>query len=312
MPPLPRPASRICVALGCSTAEELGRVAEAEYKDGNTFLEFRLDHLKNPASGVDLIGSFRQRYPEAQILATCRHCHYQGHFKGLLSQQLLILRSAAEAGALAVDLEIEAAEQSAVEAGELRELSSLVVSFHDFSGTPALNAVRRRLQKIPADAYKLVTTIRKPGDTMRLVQFIREHSHALPLIALGMSEAGAATRILAPNLGCLFTYAAPSDVAGTAPGQISSKLMRGLYRCDKLTPQTRLYGIIADPVSHTKSPLIHNKAFHSRRLDAVYLPFLVAPSCLGEWMKLAVALPTSSGYSGIWMRSIRWPSGSVR
>ena len=296
MPLLPRSLPRICVALGCSTAEELGRTAEAEYKDGNTFLEFRLDYLKDHASGIYLMGTFMQRYPDAQILATCRHHHYHGGFKGLLSQQISILKSAAEAGALAVDLEIESAEQSNVEAAGLRELCSLVISFHDFTGTPALNAVKRRLRKIPADAYKLVTTIRKPGDTLRLVQFIRQDPHDVPLIALGMAEGGGATRILAPSLGSLFTYAAPADSAGTAPGQISSKLMRGLYRCDKLTAQTRLYGVIADPVSHTKSPLIHNKAFHSRRIDAVYLPFLVASSCLGEWMQLAAALPMA-GFS---------------
>jgi 3-dehydroquinate dehydratase/shikimate dehydrogenase len=67
--------------------------------------------------------------------------------------------------------------------------------------------------------------------------------------------------------------------------------MRSLYRCDKLSRQTRIYGVIADPVSHSKSPVIHNRAFQSRRIDAVYLPFLVAAPHLNEWMKLATQLP---------------------
>ena len=291
MASLPRSLPRICVALGFPDVDALTKCAEGEYKDGNTFLEFRLDHLSHPASGVELIRSFKGRHPDCKILATCRHRDNHGGFRGSISQQIAWLKAAAEAGAFAADLEIESAEATTNETSVLRTCCSLVVSFHDFVGTPALRTVSKRLQKIPADGYKIVTTIRKPGDTLRLIQFIRESSPTLPLIALGMSEGGAATRILGPSMGCRYTYAAPADLAGTAPGQISSKVMRNLYRCDKLTSQTRVYGIIADPVSHTKSPLIHNRSFQSRRLDAVYVPFLVAPSYLGEWMKLATALP---------------------
>src|SRR5436305_15179241 len=98
------------------------------------------------------------------------------------------------------------------------------------------------------------------------------------------------TRELATAAVCHYTYAAPDEAEGTAPGQTSSKLMRGLYRCEKLKRQTKIYGVIADPVAHSKSPLIHNRAFHSRRTDAVYLPFLVSAPQLGEWMKVAEAL----------------------
>lgn len=293
---LPPSLPRICVALGLSTTEELGRFAESEFKDGNLFLEFRLDHLTHPASGIELISRFLARYPEAKILATCRHRDHHGHFKGSVGEQAGLLKSAAETGAFAVDLEIESAERVMADAESLRSRCALVISFHDFVGTPALQMVLRRLRRVPADAYKLVTTIRKPADTSRLVQCIRQQPPDVPLIALGMGEAGVATRILSPSLGCVYTYAAPADLVGTAPGQISSKVMRSLYRSDKLTAETKLYGVIADPVSHTKSPLIHNKGFHSRRLDAVYLPFLVASSQLGDWMKLAGTLPMA-GFS---------------
>jgi shikimate dehydrogenase len=54
--------------------------------------------------------------------------------------------------------------------------------------------------------------------------------------------------------------------------------------------------VIASPVAHSKSPLIHNRAFQARRIDAVYLPFLVQQSQLDDWMKVAAKLPVA-GFS---------------
>ena len=55
MPALPKSLSRICVALGFPTPAALAHAAELEYKDGNLFLEFRLDYLPSPESGIALI-----------------------------------------------------------------------------------------------------------------------------------------------------------------------------------------------------------------------------------------------------------------
>ncbi len=295
MPSFPRSLPRICVALGLPTASQLGRAAEREYKDGNTFFEFRLDHLSDPSTGVDVIRSFRKNYPDTHILATCRQRQNNGRFSGDIQHQIALLRDAGKAGAAAIDFEIESAEHAKAALLALREAAPLFISYHNFQNTPALDPVLRRLQRLPADAYKIATTARKPSDTLRLIQFARAHRHA-PLIALAMSDMGIVTRVLAPALGCIYTYASPRENEGTASGQISAKLMRSLYRCEKLTAHSRIYGVIADPVAHSKSPLIHNRAFQARRMDAVYLPFLVGSSHLGDWMDVAAALPVA-GFS---------------
>ncbi len=295
MASLPRSLPRVCVALGFSTPNELSRAAEAEYKEGNTFFEFRLDYLRDPSGGVNLIRSFRKRYPEVHILATCRGKQNRGRFGGPVEQQIAILEDAAKAGAAAVDLEIESAESAQDRLAALSDSAALVISYHNFENTPALEAVLRRLQRVPATAYKIATTICKPSDNLRLLQFAREHRDP-PLIVIAMSEIGTATRVLAPSLGSLFTYASPLDSEPTGSGQIPARLMRTLFRCEKLTRQTRVYGIVADPVAHSKSPHIHNRAFQARRVDAVYLPFLVSSTHLKDWMTLAAALPVA-GFS---------------
>lgn len=41
----------------------------------------------------------------------------------------------------------------------------------------------------------------------------------------------------------------------------------------KINAQTRIYGIIGNPLSHTFSPAMHNAAFAARKINAVYLAF---------------------------------------
>lgn len=49
-----------------------------------------------------------------------------------------------------------------------------------------------------------------------------------------------------------------------------------------ISGKTTVFGVIGDPIEHTFSPLIHNRAIAAMELDAVYVPFHVAPERLGE------------------------------
>jgi len=115
-------------------------------------------------------------------------------------------------------------------------------------------------------------------------------------VLLAMGEIGFPTRVLSTSMGGLFTYAAPSTAEGTAAGQVSAKLLRNLYRVEKFTKSAKIFGVIADPVRHSISPAVHNRAFQSRRIDSVYLPFLVHPPQLKDFFLLAEKLPIS-GFS---------------
>ncbi|MBI4355193.1 MAG: shikimate dehydrogenase [Candidatus Omnitrophica bacterium] len=56
----------------------------------------------------------------------------------------------------------------------------------------------------------------------------------------------------------------------------------------------QLYGILGYPLKHTLSPAMHNAAFRSLRMDAVYVPFAVTPAQL----KTAIAGLRAVGVSG--------------
>ena len=289
------PLPKICVALGFTDVNTLLSHATQEVESGETFLEFRLDYLPQPMDGVKAIRRFLDKHPEICLLATCRRHQNHGHFNGSIEEQFRILDAAVEAGAGAVDVEIESAESASTGLDLLRGKTTLIISFHNFGGTPAVDAVLRRMMKIPADGYKLVTTARKPSDNYRVLSVGRSHSRT-PMILLAMTEMGLATRVLSTAFGGMFTYASPNSAEGTASGQINARLLRHLYRIDKFTRSAKIYGVIADPIRHSISPAVHNRAFQSKRMDAVYLPFLVHPPQLKDFFTLAEKLPVT-GFS---------------
>lgn len=290
-----RALPKICIALGLPDVPRLLEQARREAESGENFLEFRLDYLPDPVAGVKAIEQFLDEYPNCTILATCRRHQNHGKFNGSIEEQLKIYDLAIEAGARAIDIEIETAEVVPERCAALRTRAQLVVSWHHFETTPPLDPVLRRMRKVPADVYKLVSTARKPTDVGRILAASRL-SPKIPLVTLAMGELGFPSRVLSPALGAVYTYAAPAHAQGTASGQVNARQLRSLYRMDKFTKAAKIYGVVADPVRHSVSPYVHNRAFQSRRIDAVYVPLLVSANQLRDFFQFAEGLPLA-GFS---------------
>ncbi|HEV2198300.1 MAG TPA: shikimate dehydrogenase [Bryobacteraceae bacterium] len=289
------PFPRICIALGFPSVDDLLDHARAEYQAGERFFEFRLDYLPHPEQGVAAMRRFLQRHSDCVLLATCRRHQNHGRFNGSVEEQLQVLEAAIAAGAQAIDLEVESAESCSPRLEALRSRTYLFVSYHNYGGTPPLESVMRRMTRIAADAYKIVTTAKKPSDNCRVLDLARVHSK-VPTVLLAMGETGFPTRVLSTGFGGLYTYAAPNAAEGTASGQVSARQLRHLYRVEKISRDAKIYGVIADPVRHSISPAVHNRAFQARRMDAVYLPLLVHPAQLKDFFALAARMPLA-GFS---------------
>jgi 3-dehydroquinate dehydratase/shikimate dehydrogenase len=229
------------------------------------------------------------------ILATCRRHQNHGRFNGATGDQLRILEIAVENGACAVDVEIETAELVASKLSMFSGRAQLIVSYHNYENTPQIDQVIKRMTRVPADIYKLVTTARKPSDSARVLAAAKSSSR-VKMVVLAMGELGFPTRVLSTSWGGIFTYAAPMHAQGTAAGQVSARQLRHLYRIEKVTKSAKVFGVIAEPVRHSLSPVIHNRAFQARRLDAVYLPFLVSPPQLRDFFVAADKMPIA-GFS---------------
>ena len=220
-------------------------------------VELRLDGVKD----LDVAGALADRRRPA--IVTCRpRWEGGGHFDGSEDDRFRILRQAADLGAEYVDLEWKA-ERRFYEA--CRGRTRVIVSSHDFDGTPAdLRARVAAMRGMGGDVVKVAVAARSAGDCLALKRaFEGDEAH----VAIAMGAPGQFTRLLPAWTSSLWTYGGTN-----APGQVSTDDLVNRYRVRETTSATKVYAVTGSPLGHSASPAMHNAAFSALGLDAVYVP----------------------------------------
>jgi 3-dehydroquinate dehydratase type I len=228
----------ICLPISADTPEKL-LAAVRECGEGADLLEIRLDFLERPEE-ADIAGIAKAA--SLPLICTCRHGSEGGKWHGEEKRRIKILKNAAVSGATYIDVELISGPDVL---RELRETTSaagckLIVSFHDFSGTPARDSlldVMLGQQNAGADIGKIVVMAKSPRDVAVPFSIYHVADRAdFPLVAFSMGEPGRISRVACLAMGAPFTFAAPDTGAGTAPGQITVSEMRRLVKM-LLTPR---------------------------------------------------------------------------
>jgi len=262
---------RICAVVAAPTALEMAADIRSAVRQTPT-VELRLDWLASDAERSKLLAFVRKlplgRY---RLLATCRRKGAGGRFAGNINAQLYWLIQAREAGCQWCDIEVETLRKLPEQSARGYAVPArIMLSVHDFQRTPDLSKSIRLPPYSGVDAVKIAAHARTIKDSVRLLGWAQRSGDC---IAVPMGEVGLPARILALREGSTLAYAPVS--AATAPGQVSLHDLMHLYRAHELNPRTKVFGVIGDPVGHSLSPLLHNSAFVAKKVNAVYLPFLV-------------------------------------
>lgn len=97
----------------------------------------------------------------------------------------------------------------------------------------------------------------------------------VPIIGLVMGERGLISRILCAKFGGYLTFGTLEKGAVSAPGQPTIRDLLDLYNFRLIGPDTKVFGIIGNPVGHSKSPHMYNPAFKAVGFNGIYVPLLV-------------------------------------
>ncbi|HYE65306.1 MAG TPA: shikimate dehydrogenase [Pyrinomonadaceae bacterium] len=275
--------ARICVPICERNAKDLAQAA-ARAAELAEIIELRLDCLEeNQFSAVER--ELAVLFPERSrpFIFTLRSAEQGG--RHVLDRKKLFDFWSSEINGLLkanedfadVELEMALALIEAKRPVMALDWDRIICSHHDFSGVPAdLEKIFEQMAGTPARILKIAVRADDVMDCIPVFRLLdRAHHEGREMIAIAMGPAGAATRILGPARGGFLTYGSSDEAHATAPGQITAAALRDLYRVHKLDRETKIMGLVGQPVAHSVSPHIHNAAFAACDLNAVYIPFEV-------------------------------------
>jgi 3-dehydroquinate dehydratase-1 len=202
--------------LAAATADLSAEPAAREHAD---CVEFRMD-----LAGGDPLDALSAYDGELPLLVTDRPEWEGGEAADEGRIEDLVAAVEHEAVA-AVDVELhEVAGGDGLDVVEAARESGtkVVVSVHDFEGTPPRSELRRLVERASeyGDVAKLAVTAESPDDTLALLAVTRAHASAgRTLATMAMGEAGRHTRVVAPLYGSRIGYAPVDPARATAPGQ---------------------------------------------------------------------------------------------
>lgn len=264
----------ICVSIGRGRHKQILAEHAQLVEDGAELVELRLDYIRTPVNLKRLTGD-----RPGPVVITCRRRDDGGMWSGTEEARQVLLRSAIASGVEYVDIEEDLASVIP-RFGDTKR----IVSYHNFRETPGnIESVYDRMLQLDADILKIVTMANSPSDNLKMLELINRSD--VPTVAFCMGDIGTPSRILCGAFGAPFTYATFHHERSLAPGQLSYRDMVNQYRYNDLNSDTEVFGVIADPVGHSMSPLLHNRTFRDYEMNRVYLPFRVTEEELGEFLE---------------------------
>jgi 3-dehydroquinate dehydratase/shikimate dehydrogenase len=275
----------ICAVIGRTRHKMMHIEVQQAAKQGAKLIELRLDFL---AKAPDFKRLLDDR--PCPLIATFRRPTDGGRFKGNERDRQMLLRQAIVAGFDYVDLETDIAD-TIRRYGKVKR----IVSYHNLRETPAdLESIYARMCEQDPDIVKISVSAQAPADNLRVLRLM--HEAPKPTIAHCMGDLGTYSRLLSLRCGAPFTYAAFNKERNMAPGILSFHDLVKVYCADRIDRATRVYGVIGDPVGHSLSPLIHNRAMRTLGFNGLYVPFRVPRGELQSFVESFREVPVD-GYS---------------
>jgi 3-dehydroquinate dehydratase/shikimate dehydrogenase len=270
--------AKICVPVCVQRASELLRAINRAGEVAD-IIELRLDCLPrgelDSASSVlsSLIGKAK-----TLIVLTLRSGEQGGRASLNLDQRSQFWSSIGSTdGNCLKDFELDLVQEYRRRADEQADWNRVICSYHDFVGVPSdLEQIYEQMAATPARFLKIAVQADDATDCLAIFRLLeRAQGGGREMIAIAMGPAGIMTRILGPSRGSFLTYGSLDDESATAPGQLTARELREVYRIDRIDRKTEVIGIMGKPVGHSLSPHIHNAAFTAAGVNAVYIPFEV-------------------------------------
>lgn len=158
-----------------------------------------------------------------------------GEFMGTSKQRVAPLIEALERGSDWVDVPIQTESPLIKKVMEVKKTmaSKIILSYHNFKGTPSLSELKKIVQdarKKGADLVKIATFAESMDDNVTLFELTKcALRKRIPLCTNAMGPKGEISRVICPILGSALYYAPLTEAHRTAPGQMTKAELHAVW-----------------------------------------------------------------------------------
>lgn len=214
----------ICVSVAARSAQYAVKLLSSleGYAD---LAEVRLDY----ASGKIELDRIRAA-TELPLIATNRMKEQGGLWGGDEEDRINLLLSALDAGMEYCDFEISTIDHPRIVEEVHGRGSKLIASYHNFKDPLSRVEMEHALnvsKANKADICKVIGLAHAYSDNVACLAFLKRNPGN---ICFALGAAGVPSRVLSPLVGGAFTYASAGEGEEVAPGQITAKRMREIYK----------------------------------------------------------------------------------
>ena len=254
----------ICIPIISKTTEEaLNDIEKASKAD---IMELRIDYIKN----LDLTRLLKEK--KKKIIVTNRKKNEGGCFEGSEEERINTLKKSISLGADFIDIELSSGEKAIKELSKSKKDTKIILSYHNFEETPEnLEEIYKKIKAFSPDIVKIVTFANLSKDNLAIFNFLKNKKR---IISFCMGEKGTPSRILYKKFGSFLTFASLEKSKESAPGQLTFDEMKNIYRADSVNNNTKIFGLIGNPVSQSKSYFLYNTVFKKAGYNGIYINLL--------------------------------------
>ena len=251
----------LCIAVA-PVSRTLGMVDILNAAPQADLIEFRLDRLeKDPDIGQMIAVT------DKPILISCRRKKDGGDWTDSDEERLLLLRKAIVAGPAYIELELDIARQ-VPRFGKTKR----VISYTQLD-KPLTNIeqIYEQCLACQADVVKLVgptPTLEAAWPLLAAVSKKRD----IPIVGMGLGEAGVMFSILGRKYGSPWIYAALEQGLEAFEGQITVADLQSIYRASEIGPQSRFVAVTGFSENDRATARVLNAGFSHLGINVRCLP----------------------------------------
>ncbi|KAJ6380135.1 hypothetical protein OIU76_016733 [Salix suchowensis] len=282
----------VCAPLMARSVEQMVIDMQRAKAQGADAVEVRLDFIDSFQPSPDLETIIRNK--PLPVIIVYRPRWEGGQYEGDEHTRLEALRLAHDLGADYIDVELKVASYLVGEVKNKHQAGGkVIVSSYLNGATPSkedLGHLVARMQATGADIIKVVSNADDITELERIFHLLSRSE--VPAVAYSLGERGLISQLLCPKFGGALVYGAMEG--NSIPGLPTLDNLRETYKVENINSDTKVFGLVSKPVSHSKGPILHNPAFRHANYNGIYVPMFVDD--LKEFFEVYTS-PEFAGYS---------------